>query len=255
MYISSVWAGRCDGDFLRYLTVSAGTAFAHAACNLVHSTAMTRAKIIVNDYYHPAKTMTALLEPLQRSSSYTLTISDAPTDGDTGDLEGYGLLVLGAMGQLEPQSSTERWLTPQGEERIAEFVAKGGGFLVLHSALAGYPPVGPLRSVVRGHFTSHPKDHPRITVTPVVTDHPITADIDAFSIVDEQYFVEVDRDDTTILAEGESAEHGGAPAVWVHEIGQGRVCVITPGHTEEVARHRTMQRIVINAVDWLVHKT
>lgn len=225
-------------------------------CGFLYTeSAMTSAKIIVNDYYHPAKTMTTLLEPLQRSSSYSLTVSDAPTDGDTGDLGSYGLLVLGAMGQLDPKNSKDRWLTPKGEERIAEFVESGGGFLVLHSALAGYPPVGPLRSVVRGHFTSHPKDHPNITVTPLVTDHPITADIDSFTIVDEQYFVAVDRDDTMVLAEAESTEHGVSPAVWVHEVGQGRVCVVTPGHTEEVARHRTMQRIVINAVDWLVRKT
>lgn len=216
---------------------------------------MTRAKIIVNDYYHPAHTMTTLLTPLQESSAYVLSVSDAPNDGDTGSLADFDLLVLGAMGQLDPKSSDARWLTPQGEERIAEFVESGGGFLVLHSALAGYPPVGPLRSVVRGHFTSHPKEHPEITVAPVVTDHPITADIDSFTIVDEQYFVDVDRDATTILAEARSAEHGTAAAVWAHDAGSGRVCVITPGHTEAVASHRSMQRLVINAVDWLSRKT
>jgi type 1 glutamine amidotransferase len=199
--------------------------------------------------------MLKLLEPLRESPSYSLAVSDKPNEGDIGDLSSYELLILGAMGQLAPKDSPERWLTPAGEERVVEYVENGGGVVILHSALAGYPTVGPLRDLVRGHFKSHPKDHPIITIRPVDRAHPVVADIEPFQIKDEQYFVEVDLDRTDILAEGQSAEHGTAPAAWAHEVGHGRVCVLTPGHNEEVVTNASMQRLLTNAVDWVLRRT
>jgi len=41
-------------------------------------------------------------------------------------------------------------------------------------------------------------------------------------------------------------------AGWWQEIGKGRTCYLSPGHTEEVMNHPTMQRMYLNAVRWLV---
>ncbi len=39
---------------------------------------------------------------------------------------------------------------------------------------------------------------------------------------------------------------------WWQEIGKGRTCYLSPGHTAEVMNHPTMQHIYLNAVKWLV---
>ena len=43
-----------------------------------------------------------------------------------------------------------------------------------------------------------------------------------------------------------------SPAGWWREVGKGRFCYLAPGHTPEAFGHPMMQRLIRNAVNWLV---
>jgi type 1 glutamine amidotransferase len=48
------------------------------------------------------------------------------------------------------------------------------------------------------------------------------------------------------------SSHGLQPAGWTRCEGRGRVCALTPGHFAEVWLHPGFQRLLVNAVHWLV---
>ena len=47
------------------------------------------------------------------------------------------------------------------------------------------------------------------------------------------------------------SEHGTQPAGWAHTRGEGRVCVMTPGHNLDVWLQPTYQQLLLNALRWL----
>jgi type 1 glutamine amidotransferase len=46
------------------------------------------------------------------------------------------------------------------------------------------------------------------------------------------------------------SKHGVQPAGWTRIEGEGRVCVLTPGHNLEVWRHPEFQKLLLNALRW-----
>lgn len=45
-----------------------------------------------------------------------------------------------------------------------------------------------------------------------------------------------------------------AAAGWWNEFGQGRFCYLSPGHTPEALNHPMTQRLLRNAMKWLLHE-
>jgi type 1 glutamine amidotransferase len=47
-----------------------------------------------------------------------------------------------------------------------------------------------------------------------------------------------------------TSEHGTQPGGWTRLEGEGRVCVLTPGHNVEVWLHPSFQALLRNALNW-----
>ncbi|WP_380166939.1 ThuA domain-containing protein [Jannaschia sp. R86511] len=129
--------------------------------------------------------------------------------------------------------------------------------------------------LVGGQFAGHPGKHPdectgeqsdnyvphRITMTPAAAQHPITAGLDDFDLVTEQYWVLADGlvdGLVDVLATTTQAVREWdpwhrpvtSPAVWTRSWGQGRVFVCTPGHRVEVLDDPNVRTLVERGLLW-----
>ncbi|MFP4661562.1 MAG: ThuA domain-containing protein [Halanaerobiales bacterium] len=212
---------------------------------------MKKILALVGDFYHPEDYLRKGLNNIfEEGDQYSIIIKENHQEIDWNEINKYDLFILAASGQLNPEESDEIWMTENHQKILDKYISEGGSILVLHSGLAGYPTDGLFREITRGHFIEHPPEHPEIKIKAIENGHYITKEIEEFTIVDEQYFVEVDQEDTTPVLKAESDEFGFSIAGWVHPYKEGRVCCITPGHTLEVLDHEMMKRIIIASVEW-----
>jgi type 1 glutamine amidotransferase len=125
--------------------------------------------------------------------------------------------------------------------------------------------------MVGGQFASHPgkatSEHVgemadyyvphRIEMLPAATGHPITAGIEDFDLVTEQYWVLTD-DYVDVLATTTQSVRSWdpwhrpvtSPAIWTREWGDGKVFVCTPGHSLDVVRHPSVKTIIERGMLW-----
>jgi type 1 glutamine amidotransferase len=47
-----------------------------------------------------------------------------------------------------------------------------------------------------------------------------------------------------------TSQHGTQPGGWTRLEGEGRVCVLTPGHNVEVWQHPSFQALLRNTLNW-----
>jgi type 1 glutamine amidotransferase len=149
--------------------------------------------------------------------------------------------------------------TLNGDQRdgLLSFVENGHGYVGIHTASDltrtedGFrdEPFPELRDLIGGHFIDHPSPS-TFDVAIVDSHHPITADLDRFTVWDEPYRLEVDTDDLRILARMDHPELGDMPVAWVKPYHDGRVFYSSlgddrPAHTNEAAR-----RLAVNGTRW-----
>jgi type 1 glutamine amidotransferase len=72
-----------------------------------------------------------------------------------------------------------------------------------------------------------------------------------FAVSDEQYVMALTDPGSDVFLQSRS-EHGSQPAGWTRREGRGRVCVLTPGHTADVWSNSEFQKLVINALKWMI---
>jgi type 1 glutamine amidotransferase len=203
---------------------------------------------LVGDFYHPRKTLVSLFEKAAPDVKWSFVYD--PRKVDWSGLDKYRLLVLSTENRLAPESSDEVWMDEGIARSIQRFVEGGGGLLAYHSGLASYPPEGAYWKLIGGGFQFHPKTHPEFLVSPESVAHPILEGVSAFSIVDEQYFVERDPVSTLALASSSSPRFGSSCAAWCVERGSGRVACVAPGHRPESLGNPNLQRLLGNSARW-----
>jgi type 1 glutamine amidotransferase len=204
--------------------------------------------VLCDDQWHPAQTVRSGLAPLA-DSGYAFTFMDDAHAWPPADLQAYPVILSAKMNQVSSTDHTP-WETPEVQAAITDYVLGGGGLLVVHAGtvLKGAPH---LAALIGGAFRHHPPQCD-VTVTPR-PDHPLTAGLDAFTVRDEHYWMDMLMD--TTVASGKlcltsTSEHGEQPAGWTRQVGDGRVCVITPGHNLAVWLQPTMQTLLARALAW-----
>ena len=152
-----------------------------------------------------------------------------------------------------PQASPIRWMQPEQEDAIEQFVLNGGGFLALHNAGWDYPWQGGYRRTLGGYYIGHPAIA-RFRVEVVNTAHPVTAGVASYEIEDEQHWLHFDFDRVTPLLVSQGLGNDGRQSVsgWAYEYGRGRVVYLPHGHTLPVIQHPSFQQLLRNAARWLV---
>lgn len=209
-----------------------------------------RVLLILGGIFHDFEGFTAAARPVLEGAGHTLTPMydlDELTRLGAGDYDvvmSYTSLSKHREGQpaTEPQT-----LTPEQTTALAEWVRGGGALLGVHSATVSGIENPAFKALLGGRFISHPPQFV-FTVAPTYRPHPITEGVEAFSVKDEMYIQEYERDVDIHMV---TVDRGVAyPMVWSRTEGRGRVAHITLGHDEKVWSHPSFQRLLLQALDW-----
>lgn len=201
--------------------------------------------VLADDRYHPARIARTGLEALG-DCGFTFDWIENGDDWSAERLAAYPVVVLVKANNIS--FSDERpWMTPEIADDLRNHVRAGNSLLTIHSGTAGYKETAVLRNLIGGLFVRHPKQCP-VTVEPQA-GHPLTAGSAAFTEVDEHYFMEMAEEPVGYFLQTVS-EHGTQPGGWTRNEGDGRVCVLIPGHNVEVWLNPAYQVLLRNALRW-----
>jgi uncharacterized protein len=204
-----------------------------------------RVLVLCDDYYHPAKVVRDGLGSME-GGYFSFDFIENANDWSAERMAEYPVVILSKSDSV---SATDQhsWMSEEIQAAFVEYVRQGKGLLAIHSGTAGYKEKPALRSLLGGVFDQHPAQCP-VTVEPDLA-HPLTSGSGSFTVKDEHYFMLMDAGDVKVFMTSNS-EHGQQPAGWTRTEGDGRVCVLTPGHNLEVWTQPAFQSIIKNALVW-----
>lgn len=203
-----------------------------------------RILVICDDYWHPARTVRDGLAALDGSPFEFDWIENA---GDwSAERMNECPVVLWAKSDNVSAADQSNWVTQAVQQAFVDYVRRGGGLLAVHSGTV-YAQQPAMRALLGGAFIRHPEQCP-VTVEPQA-GHPLTQGSTPFTLVDEHYMMELDDVQADVFMITTSA-HGPQPGGWTRTEGEGRVCVLTPGHNVKVWQHPSFQALLINSLRW-----
>lgn len=227
---------------------------------------MGRRALIVRggwDGHHPVET-TEMFLPFLRDNGFDVRIEESPRI--------YADAVVMRDTDLVVQAVTMSDADDESIEGLRGAVAAGTGMAGWHGGIVdSYRRSAAYLQLVGGQFAAHPSkdlgervgdatdvfvEH-RIEVTDLGRTHEITRDLDAFTLVTEQYWVLHDGlsdvlATTTHPVRVDEPWHRPlvSPAVWTREWGRGRVFVATPGHDPSIVADDTVRSIIERGMLW-----
>ncbi|MCL2425407.1 MAG: ThuA domain-containing protein [Oscillospiraceae bacterium] len=221
-----------------------------------------RVLLICDDFWHPGQIPTDGVAPLaERGFQFDIITNDEDVKPEA--LEGYDVVIL-SKGDESARDNKVSWKTKALQQAFISYVENGGGLLVVHCGLVAGEQAEALHCLIGSRFDYHPQDCP-VTVQPI-KPHPIVAGVEMFCEVDEHYRLEILADDIDIFLASYSPPQGSealyetepyqntkawiSAAGYVRTQGNGRVCVLTPGHHLAVWHNPQYQHILENALNW-----
>jgi len=206
---------------------------------------MTRVLVLCDDYWHPGETIRDGLEPLG-ANGWTFDIVDDASAWSPELMSSYPVTVLAKADNVTAEDRSS-WADEAMQQAFIRYVEGGAGLLVLHSGTC-YAERPALRALLGGAFDHHPKQCP-VSVEAVDDGHPLCDGFEPFTAIDEHYHMLLDDAAADVFLTATS-EHGSQPGGWTRTLGQGRVCVLTPGHNLDVFLQPGMQTLLENALRW-----
>ena len=218
---------------------------------------MSDAVLLAGDRYHSADDAFAGVGPALEAAGleveYTTDVRSLDADLLRGGMKLLAILRDGMEWPRGEDGEYSVWMEPHQEEAVEAFVEGGGAFLPLHNAGWAYPWKNGYRRVMGGYYQGHPPVRPFV-VTVADSQHPITRGVSDYEIVDEQHFLWFDYDRVDLLLKSRGEDGKESAAGWAYEYGSGRVAYLANGHTLEILRHQMVQRLLHNAVRWLLRQ-
>jgi type 1 glutamine amidotransferase len=213
-----------------------------------------QALALIGDVYHgPVMMRDGLITALVKENIPVTFIED-PTVLNAKSLAAFSLLIIARNGRYWPDGYGKpqtAWMTDDQQKAIWDFVENGGGFLAVHNAHTMYPPKGLYYQLFGGDFGGHPKPY-TYTIRVENKHHPITRGVEDFDIFDEHHMSKYALDQEHLLLRSVARDNAQAAAGWWNEIGKGRFCYLSPGHTPEALNHPMVQLLLRNAARWVL---
>ena len=222
--------------------------------NVYNTWKRPRALALIGDRYHSPVYIRDGLTPALVKENIPVTFIEDVTQLNAESLAAHQLLIILRDGMNWPDGFDKpavKLMTDAQQQAIWDFVHNGGGFLALHNAQGIYPPGGLYYKLFGGDYGGHPKPY-LFTVRIDDKTHPVTAGVEDFEIFDEHHTVKYYLDREHLLMRTMARDNLAAPGGWWREMGKGRFCYMSPGHTPDALGHPMMQRLIRNAMNWLL---
>lgn len=199
---------------------------------------------------HQPEAMRDLLVPWLESEGFEVIVSDTLEPyADAGLMSDVDLVVqIWTMGELsEPEL-----------DGLVSAVENGTGIAGWHGGLGDAFRRAPrYQYMIGGQWVEHPGND-GVPYRVNITDHedPITAGLDDFEVVSEQYYMHVDPNNKVLATTTFSGEHdywvedAVMPVVWKRQYGKGRVFYTSLGHQAKVFETPEALTILKRGILW-----
>jgi len=170
------------------------------------------------------------------------------------------------------QINTMNTIEPEELAGLTAAVVNGTGMAGWHGGIAdSYRNSADYLHMIGGQFAHHAGKHPdervgdgsdnfipyTVHMTELGRQHPITAGIDDFDLVTEQYWVLSDEYNDVLATTTQEARPWDAwnrpvtsPAIWTRHWGKGRIFVSAPGHGLDVVENPNVRTIIERGLLW-----
>ncbi|MCL2014979.1 MAG: ThuA domain-containing protein [Defluviitaleaceae bacterium] len=218
--------------------------------------------LFCDEHYHPGKIPIDGVEPL-KAKGYNFDVIKNGNDFKPEMLQNYSVVLMAKCDEVSPEDKSS-WKTLEVQQAFIDFIADGGGMLVVHNGLVPGENTTKLDKVIGSKFKWHPNDCP--VVTESIKPHPITKNIEQFCEVDEHYYLDILANDIDVIMASYSAAQGSPekytedpyhnapakiePSGYVRHHEKGRICVLTPGHHLKVWHNANFQLLLDNSLRW-----
>lgn len=213
-----------------------------------------RVLFICDDVWHPAEIIEMGLKGFS-SGEFEIDIIKSAKDILTPKrLTEYNVIV-NCKGNVVNSANSAPWFEKGVTEvcvpEFIDYIGSGGGFISLHAGNT-FPKDSEYALMTGCYFISHP---PRCTVEVKMTgSHKICDGINDFVIRDEHYNIGLIADDADIFCGTLSDTGGNQTGGYTRLIKNGRLCVLTPGHTVDVWYNEGFRRLLTNCIRWCAKK-
>lgn len=213
---------------------------------------MVNVLVLCDDVWHPVEVIERGLADVQ-DQEFHFDIVCTAKDILTPEYISKYPVIMNCKGNSISAANKEPWfedgVTEVGVKEFAEYVKAGGGFLSVHAGnTVGLGNNQAYVDFVGNNFVTHP---PRCEVKVTVEkEHPITEGVKDFIIRDEHYELGEFADDIDVFLKASSEKGGTQIAGYTRELGNGKICVLTPGHTLSVWQNEMFRRLLFNAIRW-----
>lgn len=199
---------------------------------------------------HEPEAMRDLLVPWLESEGFEVIVSDTLEPyADATFMSGIDLIVqIWTMGEISEEQL----------EGLTGAVERGAGIAGWHGGLGDAFRESPrYQYMIGGQWVEHPgNDGVRYRVDITDPEDPVTAGLEAFDVVSEQYYMHVDPSNKVLATTTFDGNHDdwidGAvmPVVWKRQHGKGRVFYTSLGHQPEVFETPEALAILKRGILW-----
>lgn len=203
--------------------------------------------LLLGGIYHEFERFSEVMSPILEQQGYavTPTYELSTLEKLAQDSEIDVVLMYTCLGGKEPLPERDA----AALDTLTAWVARGGRFLAAHAATVTGKHHANFAQMAGGYFIEHPPQF-AFQVTPMGGEHPVTAELPAFSVFDEFYIQSYAADVEIHLV---AADRGVAyPMAWTRRHEQGRVANVALGHSERVWQLPAYQQLMAQTVDWLM---
>ena len=216
---------------------------------------MQRILVICDDVWHPAEVIEKGIRSLA-TEDYEFEFVKAAKDILTPEMIAeYPLIICCKSNNVtsgNPAPWFENTVTEVTGGEFRSYVEQGGAFLAVHSGnvfMGEGDGIKEYTEFVGNRFLSHPLRCE--VILKKEKDHPVMCGVEEkFNIRDEHYQMEILAEDADVFLTSHSETGGIQVAGYTREMGKGRLCVLTPGHTLSVWKNQEFQKIFRNAMQW-----
>ena len=209
---------------------------------------------------HPFAETTPIVEGLLADAGYSVTVVDSPTEAaavlaaDPPDIWVCNTLRWRMLADKYDEIRDEfRYEIPDESARqIDEWVRDGGRLLALHAAPICFDTWPGWGDLLGARWDWERSWHPPLGEMRVdfSGDHPLTAGLEPFTIVDEAYrdmWLAQDVVPLAVVAEDDTVH----PMLWVRRVDEGTVVTCTLGHGVESFTHPTHRELLVRSIGLL----
>ena len=190
---------------------------------------------------HDWKThLSMLADILTKTGDFEVVLSQDLNELTAERIARYDVVLFYGSGQ--------NFETPEQEKGLCDFVRGGGGYAGIHSASDSFKKSDAYWELVGGRFAGHGSG--TFTVYVHDKDHPITAPLTDFEILDETYSHHYHKNlrMRSLLAMNRGNERQSMG--WVRDYGKGRMFYTSLGHGREAWTNPHFQRLVVRGITW-----